>query len=62
MSASGRAPCFRRRGTVRTEALQGAAGDAGKSAEEAPAGQPGEGPADTRAGGLAQLAGAPGRS
>ena len=47
---------------VRTEALQGAAGDAGKSAEEAPAGRPGEGAAGTRAGGLAQLAGAAGRS
>jgi hypothetical protein len=47
---------------VCTEALQCAAGDAGKSAEEAPAGQPGEGAAGTRAGGLAQLAGAAGRS
>ncbi len=44
---------------VRAEALQG---DAGKSADGAPAGQPGEGAAGTRRSGLAQLARAAGRS
>jgi cyclic-di-GMP phosphodiesterase TipF (flagellum assembly factor) len=44
---------------VRAEALQG---DAGKSADGAPAGQPGEGAAGTRGSGLAQLARAAGRS